>query len=124
MRYAEGRDNQSRSALDPKEERMKHRMMVILGVAALAIALPSLHAQARLIANVPFDFYMEQKTLPAGSYEVLSISNKVDLIQNTKTDDASFLIRAVHIQAVHDHGPMTIFHKYGSQYFLSEIWDG
>ena len=90
----------------------------------LLVAAPGLCAQNRLDAYVPFDFSAGQKVMVEGNYRVSSISESLDLVQNEATHSAAYLIKAVRVQSAGEHGPMLVFHRFGNQYFLSEIWDG
>jgi hypothetical protein len=92
--------------------------------AVVALSTSALQAQTLLAGQVPFDFVVSQSRMPAGAYQVSAISEQLDLLRNAETHDASFLIKAIRIQSASDHGPMLVFHRYGNQYFLSEIWDG
>jgi|SRR5215469_14592950 len=105
---------------------MKRPIFGVLSVLATAmfVALPTVQAQSRLMANVPFDFQVGNKAMAAGSYEVLSISEQVDLVNNMGTGASAFVVEAIHIKAMHDEGAKLVFNKYGNQYFLSQIWDG
>ena len=105
---------------------MKRKIVGVLSVLAttMFVALPAVQAQSHLIANVPFDFHVGKKAMAAGSYEVLSISEQVDLVNNMDTGVAAFVVKAIHVQGMYDEGAKLVFNKYGNQYFLSQIWDG
>lgn len=94
---------------------------------ALVISVPMTQAQAGARANVPFAFSLEQKSMPAGSYEIGSASNNVLLVRNLDTKQSRLLIAPMHVQASQASGTphsKLVFHKYGDQYFLAQIWDG
>ncbi|MGC2111307.1 MAG: hypothetical protein WA655_17465 [Candidatus Korobacteraceae bacterium] len=105
---------------------MKRNMfgVVSLFAVAMAFAVPALQAQSRVVANIGFDFYLQQKSMAAGEYEVSSISQQVDLMRNVNTDSGSFLLKSIHVQGAHGQHARLVFNKYGNQYFLSQIWDG
>jgi hypothetical protein len=90
-------------------------------------AAPLAQAQARAKASVPFDFNLDQKSMPAGIYEISSLNDKVLVVRNLETRDARLLIESMTVQASQAEGTphaKLVFHKCGDEYFLSEIWDG
>ena len=101
----------------------------LLAVMTIIAASASAKAQSleyRLTANIPFDFSVAGKKLPAGTYWVnraqQSQGDTVVLIRST--DGHSNITRlTIPVMAVK---PMRIgslvFHRYGDEYFLSEIW--
>ena len=109
---------------------MKHNnsygALLILALA-LIVGAPMIQAQARTQANVPFDFSLDQKLMPAGAYEISSPNGGVLTVRNQETREARLMIEPMHVQASQAAGTPRakwVFHKYGDQYFLAEIWDG
>jgi hypothetical protein len=101
--------------------------LMILALAVIVSAAPFAQAQARARASVPFEFSLNQTSMPAGTYEVKSLNGQVLSVRNLETGDARLLIASVHVQASEATGTphaKMVFHKYGDQYFLSQIWDG
>ncbi len=105
---------------------MKGKVYGVLSMfaATMVLALPMLNAQSRIVANVPFNFYVGEKAMAAGAYQVHPNSNSVDMLQNLDTDAAAFVIKAIRIQDAHQRYPKLVFERCGNQYFLSQIWDG
>jgi hypothetical protein len=96
-------------------------------VLALIVSAPMAQAQAGAKAQVPFDFNLEQKLMPAGAYEVGSLNTNVLAVRNLDTREGRLLIKPMHKQASQAAGiphAKLVFRKYGEQYFLAEIWDG
>jgi hypothetical protein len=96
---------------------------IALFVAASFVTAGSAMAQDhRVQATVPFNFTVNGESLPAGTYiigsdvtspRIVTISNrakKVNLMAVTLPDSSSS----------HESNKL-VFHKYGNQYFLSEI---
>ena len=75
--------------------------------------------------NIPFDFNIRGKTLPAGEYEVKRINDDAESLEiaNVKHshDHAIFETEQVEARKLPRHAEL-VFHRYGDQYFLSEIW--
>ena len=100
-------------------------LMVI--VLALIVSVPMTQAQTRARASVPFDFSLDQKSMPAGTYEISSPSGSVLVVRNLDTREARLLIESMHVQASQAEGiphAKLVFHRYGDQYFLAERWGG
>jgi hypothetical protein len=93
-------------------------------VATMVLAVPALNAQSRLVADVPFGFYVGDKAMPAGDYEIRSNSDSAAVLQNLDTAKATFLLKAIRIQDQHEQSPKLVFERCGNQYFLAQIWDG
>jgi len=91
---------------------------------ALIVSIPIAQAEARINAQVPFDFNLDQKSAPAGGYEISSLNNSVLVLRNLDTREARLVIKPMHVQVSQTPNAKLVFHKYGDQYFLVEIWDG
>ncbi|HME31835.1 MAG TPA: hypothetical protein VKG65_03705 [Terriglobales bacterium] len=109
---------------------MKHSnsygALAILALA-LIVGVPMIQAQSRTRANVPFDFNLDQKSMPAGTYEISSVNEKVLAVRNLNTGESRLVIASMHVEASpYDGAPQAklAFRKYGDQYFLAEIWNG
>jgi hypothetical protein len=102
-------------------------MKRIAAIALLAIATLTTAGRANaqsdvLTFNVPFNFTVDRTFLPAGSYAFSFDSTVLDmLIIHDRTD--SVRARAyVQRGSIGPGEPRTlIFHRYGGQYFLSEV---
>ncbi len=105
---------------------MKSKVYGVLSMlaATMVLALPMLNAQSRIVANVPFGFYVDDKPMAAGSYEVRSNSSSIDVLQNLDNHSAAFLMKAVRIQDKQAQSPKLVFERCGGQYFLIQVWDG
>jgi hypothetical protein len=100
--------------------------LIILALA-LIVSVPLTQAQVRVRASVPFDFSLDQKSMPAGTYDISSMNDSVLAVRNLDTREARLLIAPMHVQASLDAGTphaKLVFSKYGDQYFLAEIWYG
>ncbi len=105
---------------------MKSKFYGVLTMLAamMVLALPALQAQSAVVAYVPFSFHVGDKAMPAGNYQARSNSDTLETLQNRDSDAAAFLLKAVRIQARHEQQAKLVFEKCGSQYFLSQVWDG
>lgn len=75
-------------------------------------------------ANIPFDFLVTGRTLPAGEYEISRLGDEPVqlLISNTRNRHEHATIETQSEEGkVPGHGKL-VFHRYGDSYFLHEIW--
>jgi len=102
------------------------RSFTILGLLLVMTAV-SVRAQSERskLTNIPFNFIVGQKTLPAGEYTVEPNRRDYDnvwLVQN-REGDASALFTTMPVRANQtQEETKLVFHKHGDQYFLSQIW--
>ena len=77
-------------------------------------------------AQVPFDFIVGAKQLPAGEYVVRPSSDEGSalIVQNAATKDAGIrLSNSIQTSSINDHARL-VFHRYENNYFLVEVWRG
>jgi hypothetical protein len=105
---------------------MKKATLVIL--ATLSLAATSLLAQFQLLmplarVDIPFNFVARGQTLPAGSYTVQSDRTRT-VIQSADLKTALILLPHA-VQDTKMSGVAVLrFNRYGTRYFLSQIWMG
>ena len=101
-------------------------VMAIVGLLALSFAAT---AQAQLPgvpirANIPFDFIVRGKTLPAGNYEIERVTDEPGslLLRNVnyKHDHIVFETESMEGRRIANHNVL-VFNRYGDEYFLSEV---
>ena len=100
------------------------RIMSITSIALFAlvsfVTVGSISAQERAVkANVPFDFTVGDKLLPAGTYTISAENTNVIKIQNS-AKHVTLLSTATSDGKESKTGEL-VFNKYGDQYFLREI---
>jgi hypothetical protein len=98
----------------------RNKAIALLAIANFAMAGTSFAQSNGVRATVPFDFTVGDKLLPAGTYTIKEQSDHLIMIQNHDKP-----IAAVSLVNGDSHkspnGGKLMFHRYGSQYFLSEI---
>ena len=94
--------------------------IALLAIANFAMAGTSF-AQSKMVrANVPFDFTVGKQLLPAGTYTINEEPSGLIVIKNH--DKPIEVLTLVHPDGAKvPNGGKLMFHKYGNQYFLSEI---
>ncbi len=78
-------------------------------------------------ANIPFDFVIGTKTLPQGTYTVKLDNTHPNVLVISGQDNnegAIALSITVSAEDIEDNSPKLIFHRYGNEYFLSQVWSG
>lgn len=93
----------------------------------LALGVVSVQAQPGdlIEVKVPFDFQISGKTLPAGEYTVKRLSDKAMQIRSGDGRVSAIAQAPTRVQAEvigKEAKAGLVFHQYGEQYFLSQIW--
>jgi len=102
---------------------MKTKLIRAFGVALFAGASLWAQGSQNLVVEVPFGFHAGPSMLPAGEYTVYTDSG-TGLVRMRSADSKSSAIiqtNAVQSRAMSDVGKL-IFHRYGDEYFLSQVW--
>jgi hypothetical protein len=111
---------------DPtKEVDMKRRVIHIVWIG-IALATAAAYAQTEGIkANVPFDFYAGKVLLPQGSYHVNQVEG-ARVVTRIRCNDCTgrMLLLTNPVISERREKPQLVFHRYGNEYFLIQIWDG
>ena len=112
-----------------KKELLKgFTMLLLIVVLALATAVASANAQSnnKVIAEIPFEFSVGYKSMPAGEYTVQTMTTAGNAVLIRSADGKSAAIRLTE-----DKSPIKnktnarlLFHRYGERYFLAEVWNG
>ena len=92
--------------------------MAIIGFAGL---------RARVSADVPFDFMIGNKEFKAGKYSigrVNSIGTSETLILRGEDNREAFNFPTNNVYGKGEPSAKLVFHRYGNQYFLAQVFDG
>jgi hypothetical protein len=101
--------------------------MFVLITGVIAMAAVSANAQSiRVAAQIPFDFVVGDKALPAGEYTVNTITEggQAMLIRNADGSESAIrLTNSIVAKPSASNAPSRlVFHRYGQTYFLAEVW--
>lgn len=103
---------------------MKKQILNVVVTLSIIVTLAAAGLAAlnrKVEVNVPFDFMVSDKTLPAGQYTVTpNSSNNTLTIRSWETKQGVMVI-ARNCEASVDNKSRLIFHRYGNQYFLAKI---
>src|SRR5947208_2504224 len=97
-------------------------LMMTLALAAASAVVANGQSKQKLIAQVPFDFVVAQKTLRAGEYHVRAVNQAGDAIAIKSTDDQVLRLSSPKERSNRQMAAKLVFHRYGHTYFLSQIW--
>jgi hypothetical protein len=94
----------------------------LAAVALLFAGLGVAHAQQAVTAKIPFDFVASGQTLPAGTYvfrEALPNNNQTLAILDGRGHG---VVAGANNLDWQETGQKLVFHKYGEQYFLADVY--
>ncbi len=102
-------------------------MLVVITTLAFVTALAAdAQTQGRqLSANVPFDFVVGDKAMPAGQYRIGRITREADgAIVVSSADSSSNAMRLTNVVQGEQAAKQStlVFHRYGDKYYLAQIW--
>ena len=90
----------------------------------LAASFAIAQGRTRVTADIPFDFTVGEKSMPAGKYIVQKhpTTNHLLVVTGRDTNKAAY---AMFNDATKSRGAektVLVFHRYGNDYFLSQMW--
>lgn len=100
-------------------------LFALMTVAGLSTAQAQTGGTTQLIANIPFEFSVGNKTLPAGKYTVGCTNSASDMkvLQLRSSDGrASVIVRTNSVIGKTQANAKLIFNRYGSHYFFAQAW--
>ena len=75
-----------------------------------------------LKVSVPFSFIVNRATLPAGEYSVKSVDERVLAISSLTSKTTNLVISNSCEMPEPVGQTKLVFHRYGDQYYLNQIW--
>jgi hypothetical protein len=113
-----------------KELIMKKQASKLIALASLFLALTAVSAQAQsrgtIEVQIPFDFIAGETRLPAGTYNIKRISrgDEKALLVRSQDNRVTALVSTNSVEASAERSQARlVFHRYGEQYFLSQVWN-
>ena len=102
---------------------MRVKAIALLMVLGLAVAVASAQSTAPIKFRTPFDFVVGEQLLPAGAYTVQVVSATGTLQVSNASGTAGSFVSSIPLQQLDwESTYKLVFHCYGTQYYLSEIW--
>jgi hypothetical protein len=99
---------------------MKKCGFTILAAAALALPLCAQVASNAVRVNIPFEFRVRDTTAPAGKY-VITFRTESPVVQLSIGGRCYYALTIPDDSYRGSQGRKLVFHRYGNQYFLSQI---
>ncbi len=108
---------------------MKKQVLTVLTMSSLLVTLAVVPVfggvlDHRMRANVPFDFIVGDKTLPAGTYTISKPTLSGTLrIENVDSGESTIVMSTVVNNGVRPNDETKfVFTGYADQYFLDQVW--
>ena len=99
-------------------------MIVLVGSMALAVRAQT-SGRRQLMANIPFQFHVGNKTLPAGEYTVVQVnpaSYRAILQLRSKDGRAGAMVQTTSVIGKTQESAKLVFRRYENQYFFAQAW--
>ncbi|HWO36927.1 MAG TPA: hypothetical protein VNO32_49750 [Candidatus Acidoferrum sp.] len=97
-------------------------LIALIGVAGLGMAARG-QVPDQILVNIPYEFVVAGKTLPAGTYRVnrLSDADHETLILSSVESRARVMVLSTSVESTQADKPEVSFEHVGGQHFLSKI---
>lgn len=101
-------------------------LVVGLALAANVVSANGQMTSRLATADIPFDFIVADQTLPSGKYTVRKATDDGQGLRISSLDGKSSVIRLSNsaVEKSKKRNARMVFHRYGQQYFLAEVWSG
>lgn len=93
----------------------------LFAFVALALTAPAVAQQGQYTIQVPFNFNVSTRVLPAGEYDVCVVASGAVQIRGV-TSTETFAASRLNQSPREPQNADLVFHRYGRQYFLSRVW--
>ncbi len=99
-----------------------HILIALIGVAGLSLAAKG-QTVDQIVVNVPYEFVVAGKTLPAGTYRVNRVTdaNPTALILSSVESRARVMVLSTEVESIQADKPEVSFEQIGGEHFLSKI---
>ena len=108
---------------------MKRQLLnafIVIGFIVAATAAAQAQGVRRMVVNVPFDFVVGKRTLPAGTYTFKQLTRDNDkplLLQSANRRTTQIVLtNPVEAAASAETVAQLDFRRYGDKYFLARVW--
>jgi hypothetical protein len=97
-------------------------LFALIGVAGLGVAAKGQEAD-KIVVNIPYEFVVAGKTLPAGTYTLnrASSSNPRVLVLSSFENRAGAIVLPVEVESSRAEKAQVSFEQVGGEHFLSKI---
>ena len=95
--------------------------LVLTVIAICAVAVQAQTSQL-LKADVPFSFSIGDQQLSSGHYVISSMTDRFISVQDSNGGQTAIAMTIRKESPLRSVEPKLVFHRYGDQYVLAEIW--
>jgi len=95
--------------------------MTVLGVG-LTAAPANAQTGSRVVANVPFDFFVGSTAMKAGTYKVAVLDSGVLVFSSKEAPQQTFVLSNRDAVNNHSEQPHLVFARYGAETFLNKVF--
>jgi hypothetical protein len=100
-------------------------LMLVIGLALASAAVANGQSGQQVTAQIPFEFNVADQTMHSGQYQVNRANGAGDVLEIRNTAGTGRTMRLtspVIAKDQQDKRAKLVFHRYGSTYFLSQVW--
>ena len=108
---------------------MKRQLLnafIVIGLIVAATTVTAAQGVRRMSVNVPFDFVVGKRTLPAGAYTITQLTRDNDRLLLLRSNDrrTTQIVSTdpIEVAAATETAAQLDFRRYGEQYFLVRVW--
>jgi hypothetical protein len=103
---------------------MKNQLFALIGMGLLLASISASAQTVALKAKIPFNFVVTGRTIPAGEYAIQSVDKQGVMLSIRDADLRPTSMVISHRCESLNRSAQTklVFHRYGTRYFLAQIW--
>jgi hypothetical protein len=104
-------------------KRARTLITLCLLFTAAALHAQTTESQRLMTVKIPFAFAVEDHTLPAGKYLVLTVTPERSIrIVGIDGNHSAVVTTLPNYVTLPSANSRLVFHRYGNQYFLTQVW--
>ena len=96
--------------------------LTIAALFAFTFLTTGAFAATKQTANVPFEFHLGDRVMPAGDYTIRQLTDDSLVISNDAVGARSVALTFPAQRAKNEIGAKLVFRHIGDQYFLVQVW--
>ena len=100
-------------------------LMLVIGLALASAAVVNGQSGQQVTAQIPFEFNVADQTMSSGRYQLNRANGAGDVLEIRSIAGKSRTMRLTSPVIANDRQDKRaklVFHRYGSTYFLSQVW--
>ena len=101
---------------------MKLMRSALLGLGLLLAVSAAQAQEARVKANIPFDFVVGDRVMPAGEYIVAPAGSLGQAISISSNGSSDLALTSACATSGPSKSTKLVFHALAGRYFLSQVW--